>query len=56
MEIVSMRLEFKRTMPSVIDKMKSEEGGEKGYTGKWYVPIRWMAICRELQIHVTQNR
>ena len=24
-----MRLEFKRTMPSVIDKMKSEEGGEK---------------------------
>ena len=29
MEIVGMRLEFKRTMPSVIDKMKSEEGGEK---------------------------
>lgn len=51
-----MRLEFKRTMPSVIDKIKSEEGGEKRYTGKWYVPIRWMAICRELQIHVTQNR
>ena len=29
MEIVSMRLELKRTMPSVIDKIKSEEGGEK---------------------------
>jgi hypothetical protein len=24
-----MRLELKRTMPSVIDKIKSEEGGEK---------------------------
>ena len=29
METVSMRLELKRTMPSVIDKIKSEEGGEK---------------------------
>ena len=29
MEIVSMRLEFKRTMPTVIDKMKAEEGSEK---------------------------
>jgi hypothetical protein len=29
MEIVSMRLELKRTMPFVIDPMKSEEGGEK---------------------------
>ena len=29
MEIVSMRQEFKRTMPSVIDKMKSEKGGAK---------------------------
>lgn len=48
--------EFKRTMPSVINKIKSKEGGAKKYTGKWYVPIRWMVICRELQIHVTQSR
>ena len=47
--------EFKRTMPSVIDKMKSEEGGaKKGIQENGM--YRSMAICRELQIHVTQNR